>query len=225
MTQTLERPRVWSRSDASRTRCVQWVRGGAEDALAWVRRGVVPVSVVPAGGWTVVLPAGPSPGAEPYDDPVLLLLGRRVPRRLGTTLAMAEVDGRAVVCLRGGQRGRRPQWLVWEPASGLVRPPGLPLAGPATLVRAAGGGSPAQVRELVAERHLPAARLLAVLAAVLELPHARLLVAPEEAADLPERVMAAPSPRQVDWFRDAVRDRVLLQQEWAEQERAQGARA
>ncbi|WP_153395275.1 hypothetical protein [Ornithinicoccus halotolerans] len=219
MTVTLERPRAQSRPGATRVRCVQWVRGGLGEAVGWARRGVVPVSAVPAEGWTVLAPDGPAQASEPYDDPVLLLLNRRVPRRLGPAVVMGEVDGRAVACVRGGAAGRRPRWLVWEPAAGLVRPPGLDLAVPSVLVRAAGSGSPAEVREILAERHVPAAKLLAALAAVLGLPHARLLVAPEEAGELPGRVLAAPSQRQVDWFQDAVRDRVLLQQEWAAQER------
>lgn len=224
MTLTLERPRARSRAGATRSRCVQWVGGDLGETVAWARRGVVPVSAVSAEGWTVLVPVGPAQASEPYDDPVLLLLGRRVPRRLGPSLVMGEVDGRAVACVRGGAAARRPRWLVWEPAAGLLRPPGLDLAVPSALVRAAGSGSPAEVREILAERHVPAPKLLAALAAVLGLPHARLLVAPQEADELPERVMASPSPRQVDWFQDAVRDRVLLRQEWAAQDRPRGDR-
>ncbi|WP_161958504.1 hypothetical protein [Ornithinimicrobium cavernae] len=188
------------------------LRGPLPDVSAWVRRGVVPATVVPMQGWTAVLPEQRSFADPPYADGTMLLAGRPVPRRLGPALGFWVLDGRAVITVQTrGRRGIR--WVVWEPERGIVSPPGLAVAGPVTLQRLAGGGSRSELVEILHELYVQPDRLLAAVVAVLELPGARLLLDSSGVTDLPGAVPVLPAPRQVGYFNDAVRDAVALRQE------------
>lgn len=190
------------------------LRGAVPDVAAWARKGVVPVTVAALEGWTVVLGNGPSRAQPPYDDALTMLAARRVPARMRPALGFFVIDGRAVVTAQSGPRHRRgPRWVVWDPEHGVLRPPGLPVAPPAQLVQAAGGGSRSELVEILRERHLDPARLLAAVTVTLGLPGGRLLVRPEEVADLEGAVEKEPDPVQVRYFDDTVRDAVELRRE------------
>lgn len=188
------------------------LRGSIPEVSAWLRKGVVATTVIPLEGWTAVLPESRAFADPPYVDGGVLLAGRRVPRRLGPALGFWVVDGRAV--LTAQTRGRRGiRWVVWEPEVGIVAPPGLLSAGPVTLQRLAGGGSRSELVEILHELYVQPDRLLAAVAAVLELPGARLLVDPSSATELPGAVSVLPAPKEVGYFNDAVRDAVTLRRE------------
>ncbi|HLS40716.1 MAG TPA: hypothetical protein VK038_08140 [Ornithinicoccus sp.] len=190
------------------------LRGAVPDVTTWARKGVVPVTVAALEGWTVVLADGPSRAQPPYDDALTMLAARRVPARLRPALGFFVIDGRAVITAQSGPRHRRgPRWVVWDPDHGVLRPPGLPVAPPAQLVQAAGGGDRTELVEILRERHLDPARLLAAVTVTLGLPGGRLLVRPEEAAELEGAVAGEPDPVQVRYFDDAVRDAVQLRRE------------
>ncbi len=193
---------------------MQLLRGSPGEVGAWLRRGVVPVTVGRLGAWTVVLPRGVSRAAPPYTDPLPILAARPVPARLGPALGFWVVDDRAVIAVAGARR-TQPRWVVWDPAEGVVRPPGLEVAPVSALLRAAGGGSGQDVLELLRERHVRPERLLAALVAVLELPGAQLVLDAEgEAfANVREALAVEPEDREVATFDESVRDAVLLRRE------------
>lgn len=191
------------------------LRGAVPAVEAWVVSSVVPLIVAPARPWTVVLGAGPTAVGSPYDDALMLLAARRVPDKAGPALGFFEVDGRALITAHAPGRRDRPSWVVWEPEIGLLRPPGLPLAGPAELASLA--GAPAEVRDELVEllhetRTTPRTMLQAVMA-TLGLPAARVLADPRTAVDLPGAVHRPASARQVAYFDDAVADSVRLRRE------------
>ncbi len=189
--------------------------GGAREVDAWVERHVAPLVVAPVEGWTLVVAGGPSHVGAPYDDAATVLAARPVPAKAGPALGFFEIDGRAVVTVHAGGRRRTPMWVVWEPEVGLLRPPGLDLAGPAELVRVA--GRPAAVRvELVDLLHETQTRPVTMLQAVmatLELPGRRYLHDPAPASDLPAARSHEPYARQLGWFEDSVADSVRLRRE------------
>ena len=181
----------------------------------WVSRSVVPLVMAPADRWTVTVAVGGPRTGPPYDDGALLLAGRPVPPRAGPALGFFEVGGRAVITVHAGGRRRGPGWVVWEPGVGLVRPPGLDLAGPGEIVRIA-GCAPRTREELVDLLHETRPRPVTMLQAVmatLALPGPRLLQDPARSAELPGAVRHDPSLRQVSWFEDAVADSVRLRRE------------
>lgn len=188
------------------------MRGPLPDVATWLRRGVVPATVAPLEGWTAVFPEPRSFAEPPYADGTLLMANRRIPRNLGPAIGFWVVDGRAVITVQTRGRGGV-RWVVWEHERGLVEPPGLPVAGPVTLQRVAGGGSRAELVEILHELYVQPDRLLAAVVSVLELPGARLLVDSSGVAELPGAVSVLPAPREIDYFNDAVRDAVALRQE------------
>lgn len=190
------------------------LRGSPADVSAWARRGVVPVTVGRLEGWTALLPRGHgSLAAPPYDRALPLLAARPVPARLGPALGFWSIGERGVITVQVGRRSRV-RWVVWEREHGVVRPEGLLTATPGDLLRAAKGGSRAELVEILSERHIAPERILAAAVAVLGLPGARLLVSPHERESLlPGAVERDPDEQQVRWFDDAVRDSVRLRQE------------
>lgn len=188
------------------------LRGAVAEVSAWLRRGVVPTTVVPQDGWTAVVPEGRSFAEPPYADGNVLLAGRPVPRKLGPALGFWVVEGRAIITVQTRGRGGI-RYVVWEPERGLVSPPGLTVAGPVTLQRVAGGGNRAELVEILRELYVQPDRLLAAVVAVLQLPGARMLIDPAAVADLPGAVSVLPAPKEVGYFNDAVRDAVALRQE------------
>lgn len=181
----------------------------------WVARHVAPLVVAPMEGWTLVVAAGASRVGAPYDDAATVLAARPVSSKAGPALGFFEIDGRAVLTVHGTGRARAPRWVVWEQDLGLLRPPGLDLAGPAELVRTA--GRPATTREelvdLLHEKQVRPVTMLQAVMATLELPGARALAEPELAPGLPGAVRHDPDPRQLGWFEDAVADSVRLRRE------------
>lgn len=189
--------------------------GSTREVDDWVSRHVGPLVVVPGEAWTLVLPAGSSRVGPPYDDAATVLAARPVAAKAGPALGFFEIDGRAVVTVHGTGRRRAPAWVVWEPDVGLLRPPGLPLAGPAELARVA--GRPPGVRDELADllhetRARPVTMLQAVMA-TLELPGTRALGDPEHAAAMTGAYRHEPDARQVEWFEDSVADSVRLRRE------------
>lgn len=213
MTQPVDQPVDRREGPAWPSAGLLLLRGQLSEVVSWARRGIVPVAVAPLEGWTAVLPNGDSHAAAPYDDALTVLAARRVPPRLRPALGFFVIDGRAVITAQERPRRRRAHWVVWEPERGLVRPPGLDIAPPSSLLRIAGAGSRSELVEIMLERHIAPARMLAAVVAVLGLPGPRLLVDPAGGADLPGRVEREPGDRQVAWFEDAVRDSVLLRRE------------
>jgi hypothetical protein len=189
--------------------------GSRHEVDGWVTRHVSPLVVAPVEGWTLVVAVGSSQVGAPYDDAGTVLAARPVGPKAGPALGFFEIDGRAVMTVHATGRRRNPTWVVWEPDLGLLRPPGLDLAGPAELVRAA--GRPSSTREeLVDLLHETQARPLTMLQAVmatLDLPGTRYLSDPFRAQDLPGAQLHEPEARQVGWFEDAVADSVRLRRE------------
>lgn len=189
--------------------------GPRPDVDAWVAASVVPVTVVPLERWTAVVGRGPSRAEAPYDDGRLVLAARSLGPKAGPGLGFFVVDGRAVITAHAGGRRRAVRWVVWAPDVGLLRPPGLDLAGPGEIVSVA--GRPASVRDelvdLLHEVRVRPERMLQAVMATLELPGIRLVEDPGHAERLPGAVTHEPDPRQVGWFDDAVKDTVRLRRE------------
>lgn len=188
--------------------------GARAEVDTWAASGVVPVTVVPLGGWVGVVGAGPSRAEVPYDDGGLVLAARAL-GRAGPGLGFFELQGRAVVTVHAPGRRRGVGWVVWEPEVGLLRPPGLELAGPGEVVRLAGCGAGVrdELVELLHETRVRPATMLQAVMATLQLPGTRLVEQPQQASTLEGAVSHEPDPRQVGWFDDAVTDSVRLRRE------------
>ena len=143
------------------------VRGRRDRVIRWVRRGTLPVYVVPPAGhsavppprpaarprarrqasgrhlasgrgWTALVAAGPSRAMAPYRDGVAMLAAHPLRHDLRPAVGLFVDDGRAVVtCWPGRWRGGA-RWVVWTPGEGPGPVPGFPLARPTDLARAAG---------------------------------------------------------------------------------------
>jgi hypothetical protein len=166
---------------AQEARGLLLVSGGTGPVSTWLRRGLVACQVIPLGPWTAVVPTESSSRAEaPYDNAVMVLAARPVPRRLRSALGFFTVDSRAVVTVQRPGWRSEVRWLVWEPGAGLVRAPGLELARPADLVAAAGrrgvtARDPRAVAEMVAGRDGRADTILVELLSAMGLPGADLV--------------------------------------------------
>ncbi len=192
------------------------LHSASEPVVDWARRGVVPVQVVPLEGWTAVVPSGPSRAAAPYDEPVPMLAGRPVPHRLCPALGFFVTKDKAVLTVRTSGWRRVPRWVVWEPATAVLTAPGLALASPSDLVRAADTSRPAarrEVRDLLRSRNQLPTKLLAQLIEALDLPGADLFGDAPAAALQEGSVAVDPQEDQVALFDDAVKDVVLLRSE------------
>lgn len=181
--------------------------------LAWAAKGVVPVAVAPVGGRTVLVPRGRSAVGPPYDDAAMLCAARPAPPRLTPTLGCWEIGGRAVITVQLRHWKRQIRWVVWDPEQGILRPPGLPMATPAQVVSAAGGGDRGELADMLAERRHAPVRLLGGVLAVLGLPGGSLLGDPAAADTMPGAALHVPDETQVGYFRDAVEDSLLLRRE------------
>ncbi|QFG68827.1 hypothetical protein [Ornithinimicrobium pratense] len=203
-----------TRSDPSQAALVL-AAGPRREVDSWVAGGVVPVTVAPLAGWVGVVARGPSRTGEPYDDGALLLAARALGPKAGPGLGFFEIDGRAVITVHPPGRRRVLRWVVWEPDVGLLRPPGLELAGPAEMVSLAGAAPRVrdELVELLHETRVRPARMLMAVMATLDLPGTRLLEHPDHVDSLPGATDREPDRRQVGWFEDAVRDSVRLRRE------------
>lgn len=189
--------------------------GARPEVDAWVGASVMPVTVVPLAPWTAVVGRGPSRTVAPYDDGRLVLAARALGPKAGPGLGFFVIDGRAVVTVHAPGRRRAVRWVVWAPEIGLLRPPGLDLAGPGEMVSVAGCQPTVrdELVELLHEVRVRPERMLQAIMATLELPGTRLVEHPELAAELPGAVEHQPDPRHVGWFDDAVKDSVRLRRE------------
>jgi hypothetical protein len=176
------------------------LHGDAKTTSAWVRQGVVPSYVVPLAGWTAIVPGGPSQAGTPYDDPVRLLLARRVPSRMRAAIGLFRLDERAVVVVH--PRGWRalPRWLVWERGEGVSVLPGHPAARPGDLAMAAGvvPESVRAIRDILTDRTALLEDLLPDLMGALALPGERLLSGQVKDAD--GAALIEPESRAVERF-------------------------
>lgn len=189
--------------------------GPRGEVTSWAAAGVVPVTVVPLGAWTAVVGRGPSLANPPYSDGALLLAARAMTANASPGLGFFQVDGRAVLTLHPPGRRRAVRWVVWEPRAGLLRPPGLDLAGPGEIVGVAGCGARvrAELVELLHETEARPVQMLRAVLATLDLPGGRLLEDPDHADSLPGATSHPPQDRQVAWFEEAVGDSVRLRRE------------
>lgn len=188
--------------------------GARPDVDTWAASGVVPVTVVPLSGWVGVVGGGPSRADAPYDDGQLVLAARAL-GKAGPGLGFFEIDGRAVITVHAPGRRRGVGWVVWEPEAGLLRPPGLELAGPGEIVTLAGCGSEVrdELVDLLHERQVRPARMLTAVMATLSLPGTRLVEQPAHVRTREGAVPHEPDEAQVRYFDDAVRDSVRLRRE------------
>lgn len=197
---------VSSPAPVSTPSAVLLLRAGADGVHAWARRGLLPVWVVPAAGWTLVVPAAGSAAAPPYDDAVALLGGRPVPPRLRPALCLVAESQRAVVAVHDAPRAAVQQWLVWTAGVGPSRVEGLPHA-PLRLVADVvdpDGERGMVVLERLQDALRPDARggadVVDDLLRALELPGAGVPLGAVRAQDLPEAVRVDPDERVVERF-------------------------
>ena len=165
--------------------------------------------VVPLERWTALLPAGPSLAASPYDEGLPVLAARPVSARLRAALGFFVIRGRAVVTVQPGGWRSMTRWAVWEAVSGVARAPGLPLARPGDLVRAAGledPGCPDRVRDVLLRPAPDPLVLLVALMQALELPGTTLLQGAIPAAAQEGWTRVEPDGHTVARFDASVRD-------------------
>jgi hypothetical protein len=178
------------------------LRGDADSVAAWARTGLVPTWLVPGADWTLLVPAGPTASAAPYDDPVSVLCGRPTPARLRPSLCLVADGPRAVVVVHEGGRRAEPRWLVWTQDVGRTRTPELPAASP-RLVAAVAGAGPRGAEALAATLFADSRSGTDVVDDVLRalaLPGAGLPLGAVRAADLPGAVRVNPDPEAVTRF-------------------------
>jgi hypothetical protein len=191
------------------------MRGGVDSVSKWAASGVVPLRVIPLDGWTAALPAGESRAAAPYDACLPMLAARRVPGRLRAALGFFVIDGKAVITVQ--PRGLRAQarFVGWEPESGVMRSPGLPVARPQDLQRAArrpGPRAARALRDLLRSPGDDARSLLAAAMVTLDLPGGELLGA-APSAGIAGSFVVEPAPRAVSGFDSAAQDEIALRAE------------
>jgi hypothetical protein len=178
-------------------------------AADWAAAGVVAVHVGALdSGWSAILPADARAATgSPYDDPVAMLLGRALPRRLCGAIGVAQVGPRLVLAVVPKVLRPRRRWLVWEPGRGLVRVTNLTPATVADLAATAGRreAGPALARVLRDGRG-DALRVLHDTFEVIGLPGADLAAGEADPTLLPEAQRVDPKLRMVQWFDRAARE-------------------
>lgn len=179
-------------------RGVLLLRADADRAVAWARRGLVAVHVVPQeGGWVVVCPLGErSEAPPPYDGALTALLARPVPRRLCPALGVAVVGERLILNVVAPAIRPRRLWLAWEPGVGLVRPGTLPITTVATLAAAVGQPNKAPTTDLV----------LTDLLRALDVPGAQFVSGDSHAGTQPHAVAVIPERQDVSRFERRTRE-------------------
>ncbi|MCH8613211.1 hypothetical protein [Arsenicicoccus dermatophilus] len=185
------------------------VRGRRDRVLRWVRRGTLPVYVVPGRPWTTLVPAGDSRTMAPYTGGVTMLAAHPLRVTLRPAIGLWLHDGRAVITcwrrrLRGGQL-----WVQWTPGVGAARVPGMPLARPSDLAAVTGfrrnGAAPGAIRDLLADPGGTAEEMLTDLCLLLGLPHAE-IIGGTSGASLPRAELVAPADASVAGFDKLVAD-------------------
>ena len=155
--------------------------------------------------WTLVVPAGPTRSAGPYDDPLTALGGRPVPRRLRPCARFVAGPDRLTVQVQGPSWRAPLRWLVWTRGVGLSRVPDLESAPPALVARLLSPTRDSGQRlndVLGQDGRVPSAVADALLEA-LALPGSGVLSGAVDAATLPGAVRVEPQEHLVARF-DAV---------------------
>ncbi|PID96014.1 MAG: hypothetical protein CSA84_07225 [Actinomycetales bacterium] len=185
------------------TRGLLLVRADPDLAAAWAASGLVAVYVAALGdGWTAIMPSDArAVTAAPYDDPVAVLLGRQVPRRLTGAIGVAQVGPRVVLSVVPHVLRPRRGWLVWEPGQGMVRVRHLAPATAGQLAATAGRreAGPAVSRLLHEARGTPVTVLQEVFGA-LGLPGHDLAVGDREPSAMPGARLVRPRRQGVEVF-------------------------
>ena len=193
-------------------RGVLLLRADADRAVAWARRGLVAVHVVPQeGGWVVVCPLGErSEAPPPYDGALTALLARPVPRRLCPALGVAVVGERLILNVVAPAIRPRRLWLAWEPGVGLVRPGTLPITTVATLAAAVGQPNKAPTTDLAArvlrDGRGTADQVLTDLLRALDVPGAQFVSGDSHAGTQPHAVAVIPERQDVSRFERRTRE-------------------
>jgi hypothetical protein len=177
-------------------------------ATGWARRGLAPVTVVPGLAWTLVVPAGPASSAPPYDDPVAILGGRPVPRRLRPAACLVAGPDRLAIQVQGPSWRAPTRWLVWTRGVGLSRVPDLDPAPPGLVARllAPTRESGERLTEILAQDGRLPAQVADELLAILALPGVGVLSGDVDAAELPGAVLVEPEEHLVARFDREARD-------------------
>ncbi|HMT31517.1 MAG TPA: hypothetical protein PKA99_02700 [Dermatophilaceae bacterium] len=190
-------------------RGVLLLRADADRAVAWARRGLVAVHVVPQeGGWVAVCPLGErSEASAPYDRALTALLARPVPRRLCPALGVAVVGERLVLNVVAPAIRPRRLWLAWEPGVGLVRPGSLPITTVATLAAAVGKPLATDLAARVLRDGRGAAdQVLTDLLRALDVPGAEFVTGDRHAGTQPHAVAVIPERQDVSRFERRTRE-------------------
>lgn len=178
-------------------------RAAPSKVSPWVRRGTVPAYVLPLGGWSAVVPAGPSRAEAPYDDAATVLASRPVPNALRTALGFFVMDQpqKAVVVLRPAGARSTTRWLTWIPGRGALEVPDHAPINVRDLLHAAGLADSERhgALSVLARREGAALGVLVDLLKSLGLPGADLLTSGRVALR-EDAVLVTPDPRRVARF-------------------------
>jgi hypothetical protein len=186
-------------------RALVLLRDTRGSATGWARRGLGPVTVVPGLAWTLVVPAGPARSAPPYDDPMTLLAGRPVPRRLRPTACFVAGPDRLAIQVQGPHWRATGRWLIWARGIGLSRVPDLDMAPPGLVARllAPTRESGERLTDVLARDNRRPAEVADQLLGLLALPGIGILGGSVDAATLPGATLVEPEGHLVARF-DAV---------------------
>jgi hypothetical protein len=203
---------------SSRERAFVLLRDTRGSATGWARRGLGPVTVVPGLAWTLVVPAGATRSAAPYDDPLLALGGRPVPRRLRPCACLVAGPDRLTVQVQGPSWRAEQRWLVWTRGVGLSRVPDLETAPPALVARllAPTRESGERLTDVLRQDGRLPGLVADELLEALALPGAGVLSGAVDAAGLPGAVRVEPEEHLVARF-----DTVAQDEEQAARERGE----
>jgi hypothetical protein len=192
-------------TQASADRALVLLRDTRGSATSWARRGLAPVTVVPGIAWTLVVPSGPARSAPPYDDPMTVLAGRPVPRRLRPTACFVAGPDRLAIQVQGPHWRALARWLIWTRGIGLTRVPDLDPAPPGLLARllAPTRESGERLTEVLARDGRHPSQVADELLGLMALPGVGILAGKVDAATLPGAQLVEPEGHLVARF-DAV---------------------
>ncbi len=204
---------------SSSDRVLVLLRDTRGSATAWARRGLGPVTVVPGLAWTLVVPAGPARSAAPYDDPMAVLAGRPVPRRLRPSACLVAGPDRLALRVQGPSWRATSRWLVWTRGVGLSRVPDLEMAPPPLVARllAPTRESGARLTDVLAQDNRLPTQVGDELLECLALPGAGVLSRRVDPSGLPGAVLVEPEEHLVARFDAQARDEHQAAKERGEQ--------
>lgn len=123
--------------------------GSPSVVARWLRKGMVPATVVAFGEWAGVTCAEDrARTAAPYDIGLEMMVARPAPRRARPVLGFVDIHGKAVLTVQRGGVRRSHSWLVWEPGRGVVDTPSLPPLSVPALLSAARAPGPVRAEQL-----------------------------------------------------------------------------